>query len=78
MLKLGARGGGMDTFSKREPVIRSVAEAKGVDPQLIMNLLGLESTHANLHAYGARKKLRRAAETLIDQALAGRASADPA
>jgi membrane-bound lytic murein transglycosylase B len=65
-----------DILNKREPTIRTVAQEKGVDPELILALLALESDHGNLHAYGARSKLRRAAETLIDAALAREGDAD--
>jgi hypothetical protein len=59
-----------DILNKREPTIRAVAKEKGVEPELILALLALERENANLHAYGARGKLRRAAEALIDAALA--------
>lgn len=57
-----------DGFGSREAIIRSVALEQGVDAELILNLLALEEEHSNLHAYGARARLRRAAEELIDDA----------
>lgn len=61
--------GPMDVFSKREPIIREVAAEVDVDPQLILDLLTLETEFKSLHAYGARGRLRRAAEKLIDAAM---------
>ena len=59
----------MDVFSKRVAIVRTVADEKNVDAKLIGDLLALETEFANLHAYGARPRLRRAAEKLIDAAL---------
>lgn len=58
----------MSEFVERDEIIRSVAGQQGVDADLILRLLALEAEHSNLHAYGARSKLRRAAEALIDDA----------
>jgi membrane-bound lytic murein transglycosylase B len=66
-----------DILNKREPTIRAVAQEREVDPELILALLGLESDFANLHAHGARGKLRRAAESLIDKAFAALNSSAP-
>lgn len=65
-----------DLVTKREPTIRTVAEEKGVDPELILALLALEQDFANLHAYGARGKLRRAAEALVDASFASQSGVD--
>ena len=67
-----------DIIAKREPTIRAVAEEKGVDPTLILSLLSLERDFANLHAHGARGKLRRAAEALVDASFATLPEADGA
>lgn len=66
----------MDVLGRRTPVIRTVAEEKGVEPELIVSLIGLENDFTNLHAYGARGKLRRAAEKLVDSALLRQRAAD--
>ena len=68
----------MDILSKREPIIREVAAEKGVEPELIVNLLGLEREFSNLHGYGARGKLRRAAEKMIDESMARQQNDDSA
>ena len=59
----------MDGFGNREAIIRSVAQQHDVDADLILQLMALETEHSNLHAYGARGRLRRAAEGLIDASL---------
>ena len=41
-----------------------------MDPALVLALLALEDGHRNLHGYGARPRLRRAAERIIDEAYA--------
>jgi hypothetical protein len=64
------RGRSVEDFISREAIIRSVSEEQGVDPDLILELLALEPQHSNLHGYGARARLRRAAEALIDAAFA--------
>ncbi len=64
--------------SKREPTIRRVAVEKGMDPELILALLALERDFPTLHGYGARGRLRRAAEALIDASLATALDVDDA
>jgi hypothetical protein len=65
-----------DIIRKREPTIRAVAEEKGVDPELILALLALERDFPILQAHGARGKMRRAAESLIDASFAALPTAD--
>ena len=67
-----------DIIKKREPTIRAVAEEKGVDPELVLALLALEQEFANLQAHGARGKLRRASERLIDASIAALSDTDDA
>jgi hypothetical protein len=47
-------------------VIADVCATNQVDPELLLKLVELEPLHRNLHAYGARPKLRREIETLIE------------
>lgn len=63
---------------QRDDVVRAVATQHKLDPQLLLALIGLEAEHANLHAYGARGKLRRAAENLIDAAFGHAQASDDA
>lgn len=63
---------------RRQDVVRDVATQHGLDPQLLLDLIGLEAEHTNLHAYGARGRMRRAAENLIDAAFGHTQASDEA
>jgi hypothetical protein len=60
----------MTGFGDRAEIMRTVAGEHGVDPVLVQSLLDLEADHHNLHGYGARPALRRAAEEILDAAFA--------
>ena len=56
-------------------IVREVAAEQAVDPELLIRLLRLEEEHRELHGWGARPRLRRAAEQILDAALAARRGA---
>ena len=58
----------MTRLTDRERIVEEVCGETGVDPALVLSLLALEDGHRNLHGYGARPRLRRAAEKIIDDA----------
>jgi len=62
----------MTRLTDRERIVEEVCGETDVDPALLLALLALEDGHRNLHGYGARPRLRRAAEQIIDQAFAAR------
>lgn len=66
----GGNASSMTRLTDRERIVREVCDDTGVDPALVLDLLALEDGHRNLHGYGARPKLRRAAERIIDTASA--------
>lgn len=66
----GDFAGVMTRLTDRERIVEEVCSETGVDASLVLTLLALEDGHRNLHGYGARPKLRRAAERIIDAAYA--------
>ena len=58
----------MTRLTDRAGIVEDVCAETGVDAGLVMRLLALEDGHRNLHGYGARPRLRRAAEQIIDEA----------
>ncbi len=56
-------------------IVREVAAEQNVDPELLIRLLRLEEEHSELHGWGARPRLRRAAEQILDAALAAKPDA---
>lgn len=71
----GELAGVMARLTDLERIVGEVCGETGVDPALVLSLLALEDDHKNLHGYGARPKLRRAAERIIDTASADRPEA---
>lgn len=57
----------MNDLTDREAVVRDICAEYEIDPSLVMSLLALEENHTNLHAYGARPRLRRAAEVILER-----------
>lgn len=47
-------------------VIAEVSAANEVSGELLLQLVKLEPEHRNLHGYGARPKLRRAIEAILE------------
>ena len=53
-------------YDEHRTLIDRVAAENGVSSDLVMSLLNLEATHANLHGWGARPALRREITQIID------------
>ena len=66
----GDFAGVMTRLTDRERIVEEVCSETGVDASLVLTLFSFEDGHRNLHGYGARPKLRRAAERIIDAAYA--------
>lgn len=60
----------VDLAHEYRDVVEEVALRLGVPVELIVELLGLEARHSNLHAWGARPALRRELSAIVDRAIA--------
>lgn len=56
-------------FEEHSDLICQIAKSNAVPVELIRQILELEPTYRNLHAWGARPALRRALAALVDEAL---------
>ena len=59
----------VDLSVEYRDVVFAAAKAAGVPPELLIELLDLESKHTNLHAWGARPALRREIADIMERAL---------
>lgn len=59
----------MQDRQRWDVIIVDVCEAKGIDPQVVRDLLALEKEHSDLLGWGARPNLRRDIARVIDLAL---------
>ena len=55
-------------FEEHSDLICQIAKDNSVPVELIRQILELEPTYRNLHAWGARPALRRALAALVDEA----------
>ena len=55
-------------FEEHRDLICQIAKEHSVPVELIRQILELEPTYRNLHAWGARPALRRALAALVDKA----------
>ena len=55
-------------FEEHSDLICQIAKSNSVPVDLIRQILALEPTYRNLHAWGARPALRRTLAALVDEA----------
>lgn len=59
----------MQNKERWDAIIVDVCTAKGIDPQVVRDLLALEKEHSDLLGWGARPNLRRDMTRVIELAL---------